>query len=71
MVQILGGLITYLLLAIYCREQHQEPVSINRVRELRNQMANEATVGQNQHTRSHIKSNKIRQLKRKKRGAKT
>ena len=42
MVQLLGGLITYLLLAIYCREQHQEPVSIARVRELRNQIANEA-----------------------------
>jgi hypothetical protein len=27
MVQLLGGLITYLLLAIYCQEQHQEPVS--------------------------------------------
>jgi hypothetical protein len=42
MVQLLGGLITYLLLAIYCREQHQESVSIVRVRELRNQIANEA-----------------------------
>lgn len=41
-VQILGGLITYLLLAIYCRKQHNEPVSISRVRELRNQIANEA-----------------------------
>jgi len=28
MVQLLGGLITYLLLAIYCREQYHEPVSI-------------------------------------------
>jgi len=27
MVYILGGLITYILLAIYCREQHQEKVS--------------------------------------------
>jgi len=35
MVQILAGLITYLLLAIYCREQHNETVSIKRVRELR------------------------------------
>lgn len=35
MVQIMSGLITYLLLAIYCRQQHQEPVSIARVRELR------------------------------------
>ena len=33
MVQILSGLITYLLLAIYCREQHNEKVSIKRVRE--------------------------------------
>ena len=32
MAQILGGLITYLLLAISCRKQHQEKVSINRVR---------------------------------------
>lgn len=42
MVQILSGLITYLLLAIYCHEQHGEPVSIRRVRELRNQIRNEA-----------------------------
>ncbi len=72
MVQLLGGLITYLLLAIYCREQHQEPVSINRVRELRNQIANEAAESQNQRSRKlQGKSNKIRQLKRKKRRAKT
>jgi hypothetical protein len=43
MVQILSGLITYLLLAIYCHEQHGEPVSIQRVRQLRNQIRNEAT----------------------------
>ena len=41
MVQILAGLITYLLLAIYCHEEHGEKVSIKRVRELRNQMRNE------------------------------
>jgi hypothetical protein len=35
MIQILAGLITYILLAIYCQEQHNEPVSIQRVRELR------------------------------------
>lgn len=35
MVQILAGLITYLLLAIHCHEQHGEKVSIARVRELR------------------------------------
>jgi len=42
MVQILSGLITYLLLAIYCHEQHGETVSIRRVRELRHQIRNEA-----------------------------
>ncbi len=41
MVQILGGLITYLLLAIYCYENHGERVSIKRVRELRIQIQNE------------------------------
>jgi hypothetical protein len=41
MAQILGGLITYLLLAIYCHEEHQEKVSINRVRELRINIRNE------------------------------
>lgn len=41
MVQILAGLITYLLLAIYCHDEHGEKVSIKRVRELRNQMRNE------------------------------
>jgi hypothetical protein len=42
MVQILSGLITYLLLAIYCHEEHGERVSIRRVRQLRNQIRNEA-----------------------------
>lgn len=42
MVQILSGLITYLLLAIYCQQEHGEPVSIRRVRQLRNQIRNEA-----------------------------
>jgi len=41
MVQILGGLITYLLLAIYCREQHNEKVNIKRVRQLRIEIQNE------------------------------
>jgi len=41
MVQILAGLITYLLLAIYCHEQHNEKVSIKRVRQLRIQILNE------------------------------
>jgi hypothetical protein len=42
LVQILSGLITYLLLAIYCHEEHGERVSIERVRELRNRIRNEA-----------------------------
>jgi len=42
MVQILSGLITYLLLAIYCRKHHQEKVSLKRVRELRIIIQNEA-----------------------------
>ena len=41
MVQILTGLITYLLLAIYCKEQHGEKVSIRRDRELRAKINNE------------------------------
>ena len=41
MVQILGGLITYLLMVIYCREQFNEPVSVSRVRDLRSTIANE------------------------------
>ena len=42
MVQILAGLITYLLLAIYCQENYKEKVSIKRVRELRIQILNES-----------------------------
>lgn len=41
MAQILGGLITYLLLAIYCHEEHNEKVNIARVRELRIKIRNE------------------------------
>jgi hypothetical protein len=41
MVQILAGLITYLLIAIYCYEQHREKVSIKRVRQLRIKIQNE------------------------------
>jgi hypothetical protein len=44
MAQILGGLITYLLLAIYCHEEHNERVSISRVRELRIKIRNELLV---------------------------
>ncbi|BBO72648.1 hypothetical protein DSCW_00650 [Desulfosarcina widdelii] len=41
MVQILSGLITYLLLAIYCHNHFKEKVSIRRVRQLRTQIENE------------------------------
>jgi len=44
MVQILAGLITYLLLSIYCREYHNEKVSIKRVRELRITIQNEIRI---------------------------
>jgi hypothetical protein len=71
MVQILGGLITYLLLAIYCRQEHNEPVSINRVRELRNKIANEAAELQNRSNQRTGKANKVKHLRRKLQSAKT
>lgn len=43
MVQILGGLITYLLIAMYCHNNFNERVSIKRVRELRFKIRNEAS----------------------------
>lgn len=45
MVQILAGLITYLLLAIYCNRQFNERVSIKRVRQLRIKIQNELRAG--------------------------
>lgn len=45
MVQILAGLITYLLLAIYCHRQFNERVSIKRVRQLRITIQNELRAG--------------------------
>lgn len=41
-MQILSRLITYLLLAIYCHDEHGKRVNIERVRELRNAIRNEA-----------------------------
>ncbi|QTA83612.1 Transposase family DDE domain-containing protein [Desulfonema limicola] len=41
MVQLLSGLITYLLMAIYCRKHYNEPVSIMRLREIRIAIQNE------------------------------
>ena len=45
MVQILAGLITYLLLAIYCHREFNERVSIKRVRQLRIKTQNELRAG--------------------------
>jgi Transposase DDE domain len=71
MVQMLGGLITYVLLAIYCREQHNESVSIARVRELRNQIANEAAAEQKaRQQRKQCNTNKNKRVKQKRRHAK-
>jgi hypothetical protein len=42
MVQLLAGLITYLLLAIYCHDEFNEPVSLKRVRQLRNAIRTES-----------------------------
>lgn len=63
MVQILSGLITYLLLAIYCCEQHNEKVSIKRVRQLRIKIQNETRIA-NKHIayssfESNLKNHKI------------
>ena len=56
MVQILSGLITYLLLAIYCCEQHNEKVSIKRVRELRINIQNETRIANNHITSPNFES---------------
>jgi hypothetical protein len=45
MVQILGGLVTYLLMSIYCHKQFNEKVSIKRIRELRTTILNELYAG--------------------------
>jgi hypothetical protein len=71
MVQLLGGLITYLLLVIYCRKQHGESVSIKRVRELRHQIANEAAEVLQEKARVRAKPRKFRLLKKKLHRAKT
>jgi len=59
MVQILAGLITYLLLAIYCHEQHNEKVSIRRVRELRIKIKNETRSTKNETRKENLKSHAI------------
>jgi len=63
MVQILGGLITYLLMAIYCREQFDEKVSIKRVRQLGSTILNELMNGQNQDLDNSNGNNIVRDQK--------
>jgi hypothetical protein len=59
MGQILAGLITYLLLAIYCREQHNEKVSIKRVRELCIKIQNEIRIASSGIVGSNFENNGI------------
>jgi len=54
LVQIFAGLITYLLLAIYCHEQHSEKVNIRRVRELKIKIQNEARNPQHNGTKNKV-----------------
>jgi len=44
MVQMLAGLITYLLLAIYCHDEYQERVSVKRLREICIKIRNETSL---------------------------
>jgi hypothetical protein len=59
MVQILAGLITYLLLAIYCHKHYKEKVSIKRVRQLRIMIQNEARSVENDQSDSIDFKNQI------------
>ena len=44
MVQMLAGLITYILLAIYCHDEYQEHVSVKRLREICIKIRNETSL---------------------------
>ena len=44
MVQMLAGLITYILLAIYCHDEYQEQVSVVRLREICIKIRNERSL---------------------------
>lgn len=56
LVQLLGGLITYILLAIYCHDEFDEKVSIKRVRELRIKIRNETFEMVNAYQRTRKRS---------------
>jgi len=62
MVQILAGLITYLLLAIHCHKNHGEPVSIKRVRELRIKIQNELRIAEASTYPQFSKEQKLQRL---------
>ncbi len=62
MVQILAGLITYLLLAIYCHISHGEPVNIKRVRELRINIQNELRIAEDSQDLKFFKEHGYQQL---------
>lgn len=44
MVQLIAGLITYLLMAIYCHKHYNEPVSVMRLRQIRIAIQNELRI---------------------------
>jgi len=44
MVQMLAGLITYILLAIYCHDEYKEHVSVKRLREICIKIRNEMSL---------------------------
>ncbi|MBT3749858.1 MAG: IS4 family transposase, partial [Bacteroidetes bacterium] len=69
-VQIFAGLITYLLLAIYCHQEHGEKVSIKRVRELRYQIINESRETELTEIKKRV-TKKSKAKKKRKRSAKT
>ncbi|MDO8671292.1 MAG: IS4 family transposase, partial [Dehalococcoidia bacterium] len=44
LLQLLAGLVTYLLLLLYCQQGYGEPPSLQRLRQLRRQIRREATI---------------------------
>ena len=52
-VQMLGGLITYLLMAIYCRKHFNQSVSVSNIRLIRMKIQNELMMNQNAEGQYH------------------
>lgn len=44
LLQLLAGLVTYLLLLLYCQQRYGEPPALRRLRQLRRQIRREATI---------------------------